>query len=162
MFDKLIPWKRTDQDSGNRLSERHDEDPFNMLRRDFDNLLSRFWEEGGMGRSGQQGGLMGAVDFDETENEYVLTAKLPGFDPANIDIKLSGNTLTVKAEHKEVSDGDSNQGRLRRYGSFYESFRLPTGANADAIDARYHNGVLELVVPKDDSAPSKRIEVKAA
>lgn len=160
MFDKLIPWKRSNHGNGHRLGLHHDDDSLSVLRRDFENLLGRFWEEAGPGRSTSQGWLSGQIDLDENEREYVLTADLPGFDPNDIDVKVSGNVLTVKAEHKEESN--DKHGRLRRYGSFYESFSLPTGVKADAIDARYHSGVLELVVPKDEATPSKRIEVKAA
>ena len=109
---------------------------------------------------GRSGWLGSSVEFDENDKEYVMTADLPGFDPDDLDVKVSGNVLTVKAEHKEETNGD--QGRLHRFGRFYESFTLPTGVKADAIDARYHSGVLEVHVPKDDSAPSKRIEVNAA
>ncbi len=159
MFDKLIPWKRNHQ-GGDSLSVRHDDDPITALRRDFDSLLSRLWDDGGLWRRDGRNWLASPLEFDENEKAYVMTAELPGFNPSDIDVKVSGNLLTVKAEHKEESDGDN--GRLRRYGSFYESFTLPAGVKADAIDARYQNGVLQVHVPKDDSAPAKRIEVKAA
>lgn len=161
MFDKLIPWKKHHSENhGNQLGLRHDDDPVAALRRDFDNLLNRLWDEGGLSRLDGAGSLGSSVEFDENDNEYVMTAELPGFEPEDLDVKVSGNVLTVKAEHKERTDGD--HGRLHRYGSFYESFTLPTGVKADSIDARYHSGVLEIHVPKDDATPSKRIEVGAA
>jgi HSP20 family protein len=159
MFDKLIPWKRNHQ-SSDSLSVRHDDDPITVLRRDFDSLLSRLWDDSGLWRREGRNWLASPLEFDENEKAYVMTAELPGFNPSDIDVKVSGNLLTVRAEHKEESDGGN--GRLRRYGSFYESFTLPAGVKADAIDARYQNGVLEVHVPKDDSAPAKRIKVKAA
>ena len=160
MFDKLIPWKRNHHQGGDRLTARHEDDPISALRRDFDNLLSRLWDDGGLSRREGRNGLASTLEFDENDKEYVMTAELPGFDPSDIDVKVSGNLLTVKAEHKEESDGDN--GKLRRYGSFYESFTLPTGVKADAIDARYRSGVLEVHVPKDEATPAKRIEVRAA
>ncbi|MGV3483537.1 MAG: Hsp20/alpha crystallin family protein [Planctomycetaceae bacterium] len=157
MFDKLIPWKRHENE--NRLTLGRDSDPVSMLRRDFENLLGRFWEEGGLSRLTPHW-PSGAIDVNENDKEYVLTAELPGFDPSDIDVKVSGNVLTIKAEHKEMSD--DSHGRMRRYGSFYETFTLPTGVKDDAIDAHYHSGVLELLIPKDESKVAKRIEVKAA
>jgi len=161
MFDKLIPWKRRAEDyQGSRLSRYQGDDPFTVLRRDFDNLLSRLWEDD-WSRFGDQRGLSTSVDFDEDDKEYVMTAELPGFEPDEIDVKVSGNVLTVKAEHKE-EENNGKHGRLRRYGSFYQTFTLPQGVKGHSIDAQYHSGVLEMHLPKDETTPSKRIEVKSA
>lgn len=151
MFDKLIPWKRHNHE-GTGLSSSRDDDLVMSLRRDFDSLLSRFWENGGLSRS--------FATFDENEKEYVMKAEMPGFEPDEIDVKLSGNVLTVEAEHKE----ESKEGKERsyRYGSYHQSFTLPSDVQCEQIDARYRSGVLELHVPKDESSPSKRITVKAA
>lgn len=160
MFDKLIPWKRNHHQGSDSLSRRHDDDPLMTLRRDFDSLLNRLWDDGGPWRRDGRNWLASPLEYDENDHEYVMTAELPGFEPSNIDVKVSGNVLTVKAEHKEESNGGSSS--LRRYGSFYESVTLPTGVKADSIDARYQNGILEVHIPKDGSAPAKRIEVKTA
>ncbi|GAA5505474.1 Hsp20/alpha crystallin family protein [Novipirellula caenicola] len=152
MFDKLIPWKRRNDDRGHSLTVGHDDDPITALRRDFDNLLSRFWNEDPLSRS--------FAHFDENENEYVMSAEMPGFEPDEIDIKVSGNVLTVKAEHKQESK--SKNGSSYHYGSYQQSFALPAGVKDDQIDANYHSGVLQIRLPKDESRPSKRIEVKAA
>lgn len=74
------------------------------------------------------------VDFDDTEKEYVLRAELPGFDPDELDVKISGNVLTLRAEHKE--EGQEGDGSYRRHQSFYESFTLPNGVLTDKTDAR--------------------------
>ncbi|MCM2370315.1 Hsp20/alpha crystallin family protein [Aporhodopirellula aestuarii] len=152
MFDKLIPWKRKSHDGGHSLSVQHDDDPITTLRRNFDNLLTRFWDEGNFSPS--------LARFDENENEYWVSAEMPGFEPDEIDVKVSGNVLTVKAEHKEESK--NNNERSYRYGSYQQSFMLPAGVKDDQIDANYHSGVLKIRLPKDESTPSKRIEVKAA
>ena len=100
------------------------------------------------------------VKFDDDENEYVLRAELPGFESDDIDVKVSGNVLTIKAEHKE--EGKEENGNSHRYGSFYESFTVPQGVIGDEIDAKYHSGVLELHLPKSEKCKGKRIEVKPA
>ena len=64
MFNKLIPWKRHNESQNQNLSVRKEDDPFTILRRDFDSLLARFWDEGSLG------GMRGGVDLDEDEDEY--------------------------------------------------------------------------------------------
>ncbi len=152
MFDKPIPRKQKNHDDEHSLSARNHDDPVTALRRDFDHLLSRFWDDGIPTR--------GFANFDENESEYVMTAEVPGFEPDEFDVKVSGNVLTVKAEHKEESGGKN--GRSYRYGDYQQSFSLPVGVKEDQIDATYHSGVLEIHLPKDESTPSKRIQVTSA
>ena len=159
MFSKLIPWKKRNE-SGNALSIHKNDDPITALRRDFDNLLTRFWDDGGLGSWDRGSMFRSSVDIDENEKEYVMTAELPGFEPSEIDVKVSGNMLTVRAEHNEKSN--AKNGHTRRYCSFFESFTLPSGVKSNAVEANYRNGVLELHIPKDESTQAKRIEVTAA
>lgn len=160
MFNKLIPWKRHHNSNSDSFSLRYDDDPISNLRREFDNMLSHVWSEGGFGRNMSSDLFRSSVDFDEDDKEYVVTAELPGYDPEDIDVNVSGNLLTVRAEHKQETK--RKNGRLHRYGSFYQSFTLPAGVKPDAIDARYHSGLLEVHLPKDKTTPSKRIAVTSS
>jgi HSP20 family protein len=72
-------------------------------------------------------------------------------------VQVSGNILTVSAEHREDTKKHGY-----RYGRYQRSFTLPAGAEADKIDARYHNGVLELHLPKDKEFLGRKIAVKSA
>lgn len=161
MFGKLIPHKEHRQSD---LKRRTDENfPLARLRREFDDLWDRFLEEGrsdGMSLWSDTAGLSSSVDWDEKEAEYVVRAEMPGFEPEDIDVKITGNVLTLHAEHRE--EGDEKGGGYRRYGSFYESFTLPQDIRDEEIDARYHNGVLELHLPKSEVSEAKRIDVKAS
>ncbi|MCA9200941.1 MAG: Hsp20/alpha crystallin family protein [Planctomycetales bacterium] len=159
MLDKLIPWKKRNTDSSSNLAARHGDELFASLRRDFDNLLTRFFDEGWPSRL-DNGMFRSNVEFDEDETGYTMTVELPGFEPNDIDVKVSSRVLTIRAERRDESK--IKNGRSYRYGSFYETFQLPPNAKADVIDANYHSGVLEVRVPKDERMPSKRIEVKAA
>ena len=94
-------------------------------------------------------------------NLSVRHAELPGFEPEDFDIKVTGDMLTVRAEHKDEKK-EKNGGSSYHYGSFTRSFSLPHGVNEQNIDARYHSGVLELRLPKTAEVCSKRIEVKSA
>ncbi|WP_164103232.1 Hsp20/alpha crystallin family protein [Candidatus Laterigemmans baculatus] len=159
MFEKLLPHRQ--QQQGGLKRRQEESHPLARFRRDFDELWDRFLEEGatGLGFPGDQSLIGGQVEWDDQENEYLVRAELPGFEPDEIDVKLAGNVLTMTAEHREEQkEGDNG---YRRYGRFYESFTLPQNVREEEIDARYHNGVLELRLPKSESSQAKRISVKA-
>lgn len=176
MFKNLIPWKKRH----GQLTVGHDEPTrenqqpgysLATLRDEFDTLMNRWFDDSSM--SGRLAGNMPRLwedDFfsrgwdlgwENRENEYVFRAELPGFEAEDFDVKVSGNVLTVHAEHKEETSGKKN-GNGYRYGSYTKSVTLPYGADDGNLDARYHSGVLEIHVPKTESAQSKRIEVKSS
>jgi HSP20 family protein len=95
--------------------------------------------------------------LEERENEYLFHAEMPGFDPDEIDVKVAGKTLSVRAERKEEQEGEGRSSC--RYGSFQRQLTLPQGVDEAGIDARYHQGVLEIRLPKTDEARGKRIAV---
>ena len=87
------------------------------------------------------------------------TPKAPGFEPNDFNVEIVGDNLVLKAERKEEEKG--GDGYRSRQESFYRTLALPHGVDADKIEARYHNGVLEVHIPKGQEAKGKRIEVKA-
>jgi HSP20 family protein len=93
----------------------------------------------------------------------LLRAEAPGFDPKDFDIHFSGNTLTIKAEHKEDYEEKREGYRTceRRYGRFQRSIPLSTEVNADKVEARFHSGVLEVQLPRMEPSQRRRIEVKS-
>jgi HSP20 family protein len=160
MFN-LIPWKKTTATS--RELDPYQGHPLAALRNDFDSLFDRFltrWaqpfgEELGLGR-------FWAADVEENDQEMVVKAEVPGFEPNELDVQVSGNVLTVKAEKKEEKKGKGGNGHYeeQRYRTFHRSVTLPPGTNPDKIEAHCKNGVLEVHVPKSEEARAKRIEVK--
>ena len=105
------------------------------------------------------------TDIRETDGQYVLDAELPGFSKEDIHLDLKDGILTISAEHKEDKEEKDEKGnfirRERRYGSFSRSFDV-TGIDAENITAAYHNGVLELTLPKQAPAvpESRRIAIE--
>lgn len=162
MFGKLIP--RREKHRGALQTRTEEGHPVARLRREFDQLWDRFledWHSGDL-TLWDDGGTFGVpIDLDDREKEFVLRAELPGFEPDEIDVNVSGNVLTVRAEHREEEKGGEEKGSYQRYGSFYESLTLPQGVREEEIDARYHSGVLEIHLPKGEEAQAKRIAVKA-
>jgi len=102
-----------------------------------------------------------AVDIKELDNEFVISADIPGVDPKNIEIHMEDGVLTIKGErHAEKDDEKDGYKRVERsYGSFYRRFSLPDSADAEKINAKSHNGVLELTIPKSEKVKARRIKI---
>lgn len=160
MFDKLIPWR---SHRSELAKPRYGEDQaLTQMRGEFDALWDRFWNEWQMTTRGNgSGGWMRTLDVDDREHEYVIRAELPGLEPEDFDVRVSGNILTLRAEHSEEQT-DGNGSRTRRFGRFCESMTLPSEVDSERISAEYHSGILEIHLPKSGDAQHKRIPVKAA
>jgi HSP20 family protein len=102
-----------------------------------------------------------AFDIAEKEEEYLITAELPGMDMKDIDITFTDGLLTVKGEKKqEKEDKGKDYHRIeRRYGSFQRSFRVPEKVDTNKIEASYKDGILKLVLPKAEESRAKKIKV---
>ncbi len=108
------------------------------------------------------GNWMPAVDIQEDDNAYRLTADLPGIDPKNVEVTMENGVLTISGERQqEKTDAHDYRRVERHYGSFVRRFTLPTNADPDGITAEGKNGTLYITVPKSEKAKPKRIEVKA-
>jgi HSP20 family protein len=107
-----------------------------------------------------------AIDIVEEPTGYKLTAELPGMAEKDIEVAVSGNTVTLKGEKKQESERKDKNYTLseRSYGSFQRTFTLPDGVDRDKISAEFSKGVLTLSLPKNSAAVAepKKIEVKAA
>jgi HSP20 family protein len=102
-----------------------------------------------------------AVDIQETENELMLKADLPGIEEKDIDVRIENNTLTIRGDRKfEKQVNEDNYLRVERsYGSFSRSFSLPNTINTEAINAEYKNGVLTVQMPKRAESKPKQVKV---
>lgn len=104
------------------------------------------------------------VDLYETDDEIVVEASLPGVKPDELQVSVTGDTLTVKGETKAEHEGEEPNyyRKERRYGSFQRVLTLPVEVDSDKAHATFENGVLNLRLPKKPEARSKTIEVKAS
>ena len=103
------------------------------------------------------------VDVREEPSRFVILADLPGIDPADIEVQMDSNVLTLKGERKaEPASDDARTTRSeRRHGSFERRFTLPDNVDAEAIAASGKHGVLEISIPKKAQAAPRRIEIHA-
>jgi HSP20 family protein len=96
------------------------------------------------------------VTTDENEKEFVTRFELPGFDPAEVKVEISGDRLLVEAERKTKEENAQD----RKYTHVKRMIILPTGVKLDAVAANYRNGVLEIHIPRAPETLGRRIEVK--
>jgi len=136
--------------------------PLQELRREIDRIWDEFFGRTQFPERWERFEWAPAVDVSETEEAIVVRADVPGLEPEDLEISLSGNFLTIKGEKKqEREEKKENFYRMERlYGSFVRSIELPAEVEADKVEATYKNGVLKIVLPKKAEAKGKTIKVK--
>jgi len=137
-------------------------DPFRELldmRRDWESVFDdRFFRP-----MTQNGWHAPRVDMYQTDDEVVVDATMPGIKAEDVDIQVTGDMLTIKAERKEEEErkGATYHMREQRYHSYARSLLLPAKVKADKAVAEVKDGVLHLTLPKAEEAKAKTITVKA-
>ena len=101
------------------------------------------------------------MDIYEDEHNISLKIEVPGIDEKDIDVRIEGNTLTVRGERKiEKEEKEENFRRVeRQYGSFTRSFTLPSTVDPGQVSADCDKGVLKISFAKKAEAKPKQIKV---
>ena len=138
--------------------------PFTDLNRFFERMQSDFEK---MARSwSEESELVSSsvrVDLEDRDDEFVLTAELPGFEKDDIDVRVTDRTLRLEAEHAEETEEEEEGEYVRRErhrASIARSISLPEAVEADDISATFNNGVLTIRLPKSEPVTQgKQIEI---
>ena len=133
------------------------------LREAMDRLFEESFVRPGGGRLAPAGMEIPAVDMYQTDDAVVVKSAIPGIKPEDIDISITGDTLTIKGEtraEEEVNEENYIR-RERRYGSFCRSLALPLPVVTEKAEAEFENGVLTLTLPKAEEVKPKAIKIKA-
>jgi len=118
-----------------------------------------------LGRAGTQPttrpGFVPAVESYEKDRNLVLRVEIPGVDPKAVEVTVKDRRLTLRGEKKDDRAEAKENVFLREIhsGKFERAFVLPEDVNADAIEASYSNGVLEIAIPRAELPKPRRIEV---
>lgn len=146
--------------------------PFSFMRR-FSEEMDRLFEDFGFG-----GGFLTPSSFGrefeqmsqwspqteifERGNELVIRADLPGMTKDDINVDIEDDQIIIRGERRDERESDE-QGFYhteRSYGSFYRSFPLPQGIDAEQANASFNNGVLEITMPKPTQTKrGRRLEI---
>jgi HSP20 family protein len=106
--------------------------------------------------------LVPAADVIEAADAITVRVDLPGHGPKDIHVNVQDDVLTVRSERKteKQENGETSHRSERSYGLYARSFLLPATVDAQKAEARYENGVLNIVLPKREEAKPKVIDVK--
>ncbi|WP_413577764.1 Hsp20/alpha crystallin family protein [Bdellovibrio sp. HCB290] len=104
-----------------------------------------------------------SCDIHEGKDQYLVSFDMPGLKKEDIKVEVQGSNLVISGERqREVSaqDGDATIYHERAYGKFERTFVMPSSINAEKIEAHYENGVLNVALPKAESAKGRTIQIQ--
>ena len=148
MLRAMVPWTR-------RLPR-----PLETFENEFAEMMDKFFrpEEGhnGLEKFAPRSNLA------ETEKGFEVTVELPGMKPEEFNVEFRNGELWVTGEKKEEKEekGKTFHRMERHYGAFRRVIPLDLPVDQDKVEAKYHDGVLEISVAKGTEAETRRIEVK--
>ncbi len=134
------------------------------LHREMDELFDRFFGRAEMWSGLTGGAVSPAVDYSLEGGRLDIRVELPGVDPKDVDISVTGNLLTIKGERKEEKEVKEEDYYMREIGvgRFERTLALPEGVNTDKIKANYDKGILHISMPAEAVKKSRRIEIESA
>lgn len=140
---------------------------FDLIRRDpdFSRLFNLTRDLGRAFGGDETYGLASAwlppVDIAETDTEMRVVCEVPGLTRDDIELTITNNVLTLSGEKRtEAEDKGTTWHRVERhYGKFTRSFTLPRDVDSTKVQAKYHDGLLEIVLPKSAAAIPQKIQI---
>ncbi|OFZ73115.1 MAG: hypothetical protein A2W04_09705 [Betaproteobacteria bacterium RBG_16_64_9] len=132
-------------------------EPFKAMEEFFPELRMRPWSRG------MEVEPQIRMDVSEDDKAYTVIAEIPGVKKDDIQVSIDGNQVAVSAEleqQKEEKKGETLLCRERYYGKLYRSFTLDHNIDQSKAEAKYHDGVLELKLPKASGGAAKQIKVQ--
>jgi len=114
-------------------------------------LVPRLWEEETL-----------AIDMYQTDEAVVVKTSVPGIKPEDIEITVTGDTLSIRGETRAEEEVKEEKyiRRERSFDAFSRQISLPRGLLTDEAEASFENGVLTITIPKAEEVKGKTIEVK--
>src|SRR5215204_616137 len=126
----------------------------------FDDFLNRDIFNWGLTNFSDTNTTIPAVNIKETKDDYVVEVAAPGMTKKDFKVQLEGNILTISSEktnEREQRDGERYSIREFSYQSFSRTFNLQKEVlDTDKIQAKYEDGVLQLLIPKKEQAKQKQ------
>ena len=107
-------------------------------------------------------GVYPAVNIYDDAESYIVRAELPGVKPDDVDIQVTGTTLSIKGTRTidPPDERSSYHRRERKWGHFRRAIDLPEQINSAKVMANFNHGVLEVLLPRAEQAKKRTIKVK--
>jgi HSP20 family protein len=117
------------------------------------------WPAGGVTADGAQ--FNPHVDVREREDYYLISVDLPGINKNQVNVECQDGRLRISGERsREDTKNDEHFHRTERsWGSFERSFQLPSDVEEENIQARFEDGVLEVMIPKTEKSKPRMISI---
>jgi HSP20 family protein len=104
-----------------------------------------------------------ALNVWEKDDSLIVTSELPGMEPENIDISVTGTILTITGTSKTdpIKEGETYLRQERDLGNFQRNLQLPFGVDSRAIEAKYEKGILKITLPRMKEDLPKKIKINS-
>jgi HSP20 family protein len=135
---------------------------FSTLQNEMNRLFNTVFDSPApTGNGGTLRRWLPAMDLVESGDHFVLRADLPGLGESDVNIEVEDRVLTISGERKAEHESDKEgYHRIERaFGAFSRSLTLPEGVDADAVQATFDRGVLEVRIPKPEERKPRKIAI---
>ncbi|MEA4861804.1 hypothetical protein SDC9_167405 [bioreactor metagenome] len=152
MIREFLPWKKEENDLSPTERRKGSADEFH---KQFNELVNHFFGNDMWGTPANYhgGSFVPCFEVGESDDKITVTAELPGIDEKDVDVSIVDGILCVKGEKRSETDDEAEGYHFseRSYGSFQRSFALPDGLDLEKTDAKFKDGILKIMLPKDKS-----------
>lgn len=131
---------------------------------DMTDRLNRLFREPGSGEASGRTMWSPSVNVEESKDELLLTAELPGMSIDDVEIEVENNVLSLRGEKKQIrEEKDDRRYHVweRSYGTFERQFTLPRTVKTEGISASFKDGILHVQMPKAPEAKTRKIEIRS-
>ena len=106
-------------------------------------------------------GMTPRMDVSETDQAYAVKAEIPGGKKEDIKVNIEGNQVSISAQTQQETEEKSENMLCteRSWGQYYRSFTLPQAVDDAQAKAEYHDGILELTLPKKTAGSAKTLTI---
>jgi HSP20 family protein len=163
----LIPWRSKRKELAGRRGELFPFAPFgefefslSRMREELDRYFDRLAKEFAAFMPTNGEGWDWGLEVAEEDDNVIVKAEAPGFDADDFDVRVEDSRLVLRASKKVETKDEKGKVKEYREQQCYESVALPTEIDKGKVEAKYHNGMLTVTLPKSAESKAKKITVK--
>ncbi len=129
-----------------------------LMNKRFSDIMDEFFNDA---VNTKNNSFVPGIDISETDDQFLISAQIPGMKKDDIKINLENGQLAISGERsfKNEEDGKTFHRVETNYGSFNRSFQLPDNVDEESIKASYEDGLLNISVNKTENKVKKQIEI---